>query len=279
VGTWGRTGIQMKKFKKALLGSGASPGPAEEVDIHSTARAGDLEKLRKQIAAGANVNARDEGNRTALHWAAHEGQLHCMRLLIDAGADVHATNKNNNTPLHLASSWGNTDCVKLLIQAGADLNQGGKYQNSPLHWAAVGGRMECVEVLLRAGADYSQGNQNNNRPLHWATYKGNLECVQVRYSPPKPHPQPPTATLVPESHRRWKHAGSSGGHLGGAGPIACKDQSKACTFIGHACEPVVRPLRRPFWIRSASAVVAYVRSGIYGPRVSNNSCQTATIAG
>jgi ankyrin repeat protein len=114
----------MKKFKKALLGGGSAPPVIEvAVDLHATARAGDLDKLRKQIQQGGNVNARDEGNRTALHWAAHEGQLACMRVLIDAGADVHATNKNNNTPLHLASSWGNTDCVKALIDAGADLNQ------------------------------------------------------------------------------------------------------------------------------------------------------------
>ena len=98
----------MKKLKKALLG--ATP-PEAAYDLHGAARAGDVEKLKKQISSGANVNARDEGNRTALHWAAHEGQLACLTVLLDAGADVHATNKNNNTPLHLASSWGNTECV------------------------------------------------------------------------------------------------------------------------------------------------------------------------
>lgn len=100
----------MKKLKKALLGA---PQADSAFDLHGSARAGDVDKLKKMVQAGANVNARDEGNRTPLHWAAHEGQLGCLNALLEAGADVHATNKNNNTPLHLASSWGNTECVSM----------------------------------------------------------------------------------------------------------------------------------------------------------------------
>lgn len=264
----------MKKFKKVLLGSGATPPPAEDPDIHSTARAGDMEKLRKQIAAGANVNARDEGNRTALHWAAHEGQLQCMRALIEAGADVHATNKNNNTPLHLASSWGNTECVKALIQAGADLNQGGKYQNSPLHWAAVGGRMECVDVLLRAGADYSQGNQNNNRPLHWATYKGNLECVQVL--------SPTPTSLSTRLNRISTPTETTCGIL--RWPRVAQALSRVKIRLEGVCvHPWDTLANRSCGLSQESASTVVAGGPVCGPRVVMhrviNDCQSATIAG
>jgi ankyrin repeat protein len=40
------------------------------------------------IARGADVNARDKGNWTALHLAARNGHVEGMRVLLDAGAEL-----------------------------------------------------------------------------------------------------------------------------------------------------------------------------------------------
>ena len=47
-----------------------------DISIHEAAREGNIEALKQHLAAGTDVNAKDESNRsrTVLHWVAFEGQ-------------------------------------------------------------------------------------------------------------------------------------------------------------------------------------------------------------
>lgn len=71
------------------------------------------------LAAGAQVNARQQENVTPLHQAAHNGQEEMVRLLLNYGADPNARMDNGRTPLSMALETGNDDVVKLLRQHGA----------------------------------------------------------------------------------------------------------------------------------------------------------------
>ncbi len=53
--------------------------------------AGDVDRVRKLLAAGADCNERDGDGATALMLAAHAGKLDMVNTLIDAGANVNAT--------------------------------------------------------------------------------------------------------------------------------------------------------------------------------------------
>jgi hypothetical protein len=58
--------------------------------LHSAAQAGDLDAVRTLLEAGADPNAREEGdNTTPLHWAAAGRHVEIARALLDAGSDVH----------------------------------------------------------------------------------------------------------------------------------------------------------------------------------------------
>ena len=68
-----------------LVGCGPS------VDIHDAAHSGNIEAVKQHLAAGTDVNAKNEwgdGESTPLHYAAFNGHKEIAELLIAKGADV-----------------------------------------------------------------------------------------------------------------------------------------------------------------------------------------------
>ena len=83
-----------------LVGCGESqqsaPAPepptakAPDISIHKAAFEGDIEAVKQHLAAGADVNAKDEDGYTPLNFAAQQGHKEVVELLIAKGADVNA---------------------------------------------------------------------------------------------------------------------------------------------------------------------------------------------
>jgi ankyrin repeat protein len=67
-----------------------------------------------------DVNARDECGRTALMRAAHHGSANNVKTLLDMGADVNACDLWEVTALIMATAQGRDDIVLLLREAGAE---------------------------------------------------------------------------------------------------------------------------------------------------------------
>ncbi len=118
----------------------------------------------------------DRAGRTALHYAATDGELDTVRRLIAEGADVNAKEDAGWTPLHFAADQGDLDIVETLIAAGADVNAVNDGGEGPLFKAvAVGGRGNgpgVVSALLRAGADrnrksFGRPGLLGKSPLEW----------------------------------------------------------------------------------------------------------------
>jgi len=84
------------------------------------ARYGDMEDVRAALDAGVDVNAADQGSRTALHMAAANGHCEVVDALIAARADPDAVNAEGNTPLHWACLNGHSQVVDRLMKAGAN---------------------------------------------------------------------------------------------------------------------------------------------------------------
>ncbi|MEE8216502.1 MAG: ankyrin repeat domain-containing protein, partial [Acidiferrobacterales bacterium] len=68
-----------------LLPQTALAGP-----LHDAAENGDLDKVKRLIGEGADVNARDDYSLTPLHFSAGAGHTAVVELLIAEGADVNA---------------------------------------------------------------------------------------------------------------------------------------------------------------------------------------------
>ena len=138
-----------KESADLLRKHGGKSGAADS--LHVAAAVGNIEAVKQHLAAGTDVNAKDDDGVTPLHIAATK---EIAELLIANSANISAKDHLGWTPLHGASSKGLKTVVELLIAEGADVNAKNKYgRTTPLHFAAFGGHKEIAELLIAAGAD------------------------------------------------------------------------------------------------------------------------------
>ena len=116
----------------AVLVVGCGPS----MSIHDASAVGDIEAVKQHIAAGMDMDGKNENGMTPLFGAAFNGHKEVAELLIAAGADVNAKGFQGTTPLHSAAGKGRKEIVELLIAKGADVNAKGDGGITPLDIAA-----------------------------------------------------------------------------------------------------------------------------------------------
>ena len=153
----------------ALYEKSVRAGGALELKLIGAVKKGNVAQVRKWLAKGASVKARDKDGNTALHWAAGKGRVAIARLLIAKGADVNARDGKQNTPLHWAAYYGQTMAAKLLISKGADINAKNSTAMTPLIRAARQKKFETAKLLIEKGANLDQRDYDGAAALTWAS--------------------------------------------------------------------------------------------------------------
>ena len=120
-----------------------------DISIHRAADEGNLEAVKQHLAAGTDVDAKNEYGETPLYWAA-QGHKEIAELLIAKGVDVNAKNELEETPLHIAAPQGHKEIAELLITKGADVNAKSAAISTPLHFVE---EKDIAKVLILNGAD------------------------------------------------------------------------------------------------------------------------------
>lgn len=147
-------------------------------------KTGDAATLQRLLAAGTDVNARDEAGSTLLMLAAHAGDLDMVRLLLGSGADVNASDERGWTALAKAAynaelKHGFADVVQALIDAGANTEATIGYGVRPLMLAAGYGETAVVEALLQAGADVLAKNEGGYTALMMVKQKNYVDVINL----------------------------------------------------------------------------------------------------
>jgi ankyrin repeat protein len=143
----------------AVLLVGCGPPEPPDISIHEAVGTGNIEAVKQHLAAGTDVNAKDDNGSTPLQFAAQDGHKKIAELLIINGADVNVADMSSMTPLHFAVVFG----------------QGN----------------EILELLIDKGADVNAKDDGGSTPLDLA------EMLVATPAPPAPPPAPPPAALPP----------------------------------------------------------------------------------
>lgn len=180
----------------ALLALAACGGSGQPEIVQATAEQ-DVERVRRLIAEGADVNDRGEDGHwgPAIHYTGRNDEL--LRVLVDAGAEPDAE------VLGQYALAGRTSAVEFLLDHGAPIDgQDSQYGNTALHAAAMNGNLEVVQLLVERGADPSIRNKEGKTPYEEATeLPDNPDRQEVmRFLEPDKHPvevpEPSPGTLV-----------------------------------------------------------------------------------
>jgi ankyrin repeat protein len=139
---------------------------------------GSTKMMQQLIAAGADVNAKNSFDATALMWCSN--QLDKVKLLTDRGANVNARSVRGRTPILIAASHdGNVAVVRLLLSKGADPKVSDKANNTPLIASAYANDTDSIRLFLEKGADVKAQNAAGLNALMLAASHGNVEIVKA----------------------------------------------------------------------------------------------------
>lgn len=208
-----RRWIGMAVAGAAIL-AGAASLTAQTINVEwfEAARMGETESLKRQLAAGANINQVDYTKRAALNhalaagrietarfliergadlaqagdyrlplnWAVYAGDVSIARLMLDKGANPRATVQTatgaESILLSDAVQWGRTDMLKLFESRGHAV--GNDYYPDVIYWAARHGEPEALRFYLGKGGNPNQPYRGN-LALDAAAFYGDLPVVEA----------------------------------------------------------------------------------------------------
>ena len=115
-----------------MLAAGGGPARAQEEEVVDKAGRADPIEVMKMIAdAGADINAANEQQNTALHLAAQRGSDKIVQYLINRGAKLDLKNKQGKTPAEVAPKRTAELIAKLTNGSVSIENSAGAVQDSP----------------------------------------------------------------------------------------------------------------------------------------------------
>jgi ankyrin repeat protein len=154
--------------------------PALAGDIHRAVEAGDLALVKQILKRDPGALTSRDNNRfreMPIHFAAASGNVDMMRLILDAGADIDAGDSDNSTALGIAAMRKHPEMVTFLIEHGADVNHRDRKADCPLSFAVYGKDETIIKQLVVAGADLWFRNPNGETLMHIAGMRGLIEFV------------------------------------------------------------------------------------------------------
>ena len=140
-----------------------------------------VDTINVLLKAGADPNIADVNGETCLYCAVRGAcNKEVLQAIIDYGADVNATNMNNWTALMIACQKSNADVINVLLKAGADPNIADVNGETCLYDVVRGAcNKEVLQGIIDHGADVNAANKNNITALMIACIKSNADAINI----------------------------------------------------------------------------------------------------
>jgi ankyrin repeat protein len=181
------------------------------------ANTGSVDAVKRLVAAGSDVNAREtRTGTTALVWAASSNRADAVRVLVESGADLNVQSKVTQYPhtqngvllagveegvsyvgqtvlprggwsaVMYAAREGAASAARALAEAGANLDLTDPEGTSALIIAIINGHWDTASVLVEKGADVNLADIKGMTPLYAAVDMHTLGDTFGRPYPPPP---------------------------------------------------------------------------------------------
>jgi len=137
------------------------------------------EMVQLLLASGANVNARNRNEQTALMYLRENATVDMVRTLIAAGAEINAHDESGNTPLMTAAASCNLVVVNELISDGAYTDAKDNDGQTVLMKAAANDISEITTLVLKSGVDVNAQDANGGTALINAARWGKPDTVKA----------------------------------------------------------------------------------------------------
>jgi len=175
--------------------------PSLDQPLRDAAWANDVPRAAELIAAGADVNAKDDTQQSAYLIATSEGYLDLLELTLAHGADLADLDSYRGTGLIRAGERGHADIVGRLLRAGIEVNHVNRPGWTALDEAIVYGDgspsyVDTVRALVAGGADLGRVASDDRTPLENAQRQGQNAVVVTLTAATQPPPADPTAALL-----------------------------------------------------------------------------------
>jgi uncharacterized protein len=160
-----------REMVQVLLSAGAdinAKNGDERTAIMHLSESATVDLVRDLFAAGADVNARDEWGGTALMDAASSCKFAVVKELIADGANIDAKSKNGRTVLMSAAENDDPKVVALLLKTGVDVSARNENEESALIIAAKKGKAGAVKALIEAHAEIEAKDSAGKTALFYA---------------------------------------------------------------------------------------------------------------
>ncbi|MBR2633519.1 MAG: ankyrin repeat domain-containing protein [Lentisphaeria bacterium] len=195
----------LEKVKK-LLGTGVninSKNSRGVTALMNAANAGNVEIVEYLTTRGADVNIRSVAGKTALMYAAENNKPKVIPVLLKARTAPKSADNSTIIALMYAASDGYVEVVEAMLKNRVNVNIRDNSGMTALAYAVLHNEVEMVKMLLERGANADARNHLGMTPLMYATrhYSGEVFTLLMseKKSPKKKAPQAAVPSLAADA--------------------------------------------------------------------------------
>lgn len=137
-----------------------------------------IDKIKKYINKGVNINSVDEKGRTILFTLANKKKLNAIKVLMDLGINIYKEDNLGKTIFSEACEKYDFTLVRFLLEIGFNANHKNSLGRTILQDNVLLGNEKVFQVLLNYDLDFNIRDNDNKTVLFDAIENGSVEILK-----------------------------------------------------------------------------------------------------
>lgn len=157
--------MKLLKYLTLLLLLVSSVNADTGIDLINASKSGQIKRVKELLAAGADINSKDEKGLTPLLIASARGNKALFELLIVEKASLSEKDVDGNTVLHYLVDKKLTALMELSVKNGLNIDEPNSKGETAFHKSIKIGKLENARFLRKLGASSDIADNSGNNAL------------------------------------------------------------------------------------------------------------------